>query len=76
MSMLESCTLGAANNGAGGSGRLGLPPYRELGVPGLGLPFKSARSYCGLDTEAGGLVQSWLRDGDHGRSGEPGREYG
>ena len=34
----------AANSGAGGSGRRGLPPYCEEGVPGLGLPFISAGS--------------------------------
>ena len=44
----------AENNGAGGSGRLGLPGllYREDGVPGLGLPFKSDGSYDADD--AGG----------------------
>lgn len=40
--------LPPANSGAGGSGRLGLPgrpPYLDDGVPGRGLPFKSAGSY-------------------------------
>lgn len=71
MSMLVSCPptvdAGPANNGAGGNGRLGLPPYRVLGVPGRGLPLISARSYWGL-------VQSVERAGLQGRKGEPGRE--
>lgn len=58
--------FGPVNNGAGGNGRRGLPPYLELGVPGLGLPFKSARSYPTLDTEGGRM---W--DGLHGRIGDP-----
>ena len=35
---------GPENRGAGGSGRLGLPPYLLEGVPGLGVPFISAGS--------------------------------
>jgi len=79
MSMLVSCpvpeAVGAENSGAGGNGRLGLPPYRVLGVPGRGLPLRSARSYCELETEGGlgGLVQS-ERAGLQGRRGEPGRD--
>jgi len=52
MVISESRETGRAapeNNGAGGSGRLGLPgrppPYLDDGVPGRGLPFKSAGSY-------------------------------
>lgn len=61
MSMVisESREVGLAppeKSGAGGSGRLGLPgrppPYLDDGVPGRGLPFKSAGSYETL--EAGG----------------------
>jgi hypothetical protein len=37
---------GPENNGAGGNGLLGLPPYLEEGVPGLDSPFKSTGSYC------------------------------
>lgn len=80
MSMLVSCVLvegaGAANNGAGGNGRLGLPPYLVLGVPGRGLPLRSARSYDELETDggAGGRVQSVERAGLQGRNGEPGRD--
>ena len=47
---------GPANRGAGGSGRRGLPPYFDDGVPGLGLPLMSAGSYGTVD--GGGLVQS------------------
>jgi hypothetical protein len=80
MSILVSCPpvvdRGPVNNGAGGNGRLGLPPYLELGVPGRGLPLRSARSYCGLNTDGGlgVLVQSEARLGDQGRVGEPGRD--
>ena len=78
--MLVSCSpiidRGAVNNGAGGNGRRGLPPYLELGVPGRGLPLRSARSYCELKTDGGlgALAHSptWL--GDQGRVGEPGRD--
>jgi hypothetical protein len=45
MSMLVSTVdFGPENNGAGGNGRRGLPPYLELGVPGRGLPLISERS--------------------------------
>ena len=37
---------GPENKGAGGRGLLGLPPYRDDGVPGRGLPFRSAGSYA------------------------------
>lgn len=76
--MLVSCAWldGAANNGAGGNGRLGLPPYLVLGVPGRGLPLISARSYCVLviDGAAVGRTQSVERAGLHGRKGDPGRD--
>lgn len=42
-----------ANSGAGGKGRLGLPPYLLDGVPGLGEPLMSAGSY---GTVEAGLV--------------------
>ena len=55
------------NRGAGGSGRFGLPPYFEDGVPGLGDPFKSAGSYGMFD--GGGREDREERDesreGDH-----------
>jgi len=55
-----------ANSGAGGSGRFGLPPYSEEGVPGLGMPLISAGSYA--TTDAGGLIQSLpCCEGVHGR---------
>ena len=75
MSILVSWVPLPENSGAGGSGRLGLPPYRELGVPGRGLPLMSARSYCEFDAlgGAGGRAQS-ERDGLHGRVGEDGRD--
>ena len=53
----------AANKGAGGSGRLGLPPYFDDGVPGLGLPFISAGSYAA--STGGGRLE-----GVHGLVGE------
>lgn len=43
------------NNGAGGSGLLGLPPYWLEGVPGLGAPFISGASNARF---GGGLVKS------------------
>ncbi len=57
------------NNGAGGSGRLGLPPYVEAGVPGLGLPLMSAGSYLML-TGGGRPYSEEVRDGVHGRVGD------
>jgi hypothetical protein len=39
----------AAKSGAGGKGLRGLPPYAEDGVPGRGLPFRSAGSYEATD---------------------------
>lgn len=60
---------GPENNGAGGRGRLGLPPYCEEGVPGRGLPFISGGSYAIF--EGGGLGMSDERlEGVHGRTGE------
>ncbi len=57
------------NNGAGGSGRLGLPPYCEEGVPGRGLPLISGGSYATF--EGGGLgISDDPLDGVHGRTGE------
>lgn len=57
-------------SGAGGSGRLGLPPYLEDGVPGLGLPFKSEGSN---DKFVGGGRENseTLDEGVHGLCGEP-----
>lgn len=57
------------NSGAGGSGRRGLPPYRLEGVPGLGVPLRSAGSNCKL--EGGGLLNSEEPlEGVQGRVGE------
>ena len=54
--------------GAGGSGRRGLPPYCDEGVPGLGLPLISEGSY---DTvEGGGRDQSTDARGVEGLRGE------
>lgn len=44
-----------AKRGAGGNGLLGLPPYLDEGVPGLGLPLRSAGSNCRF---GGGLLNS------------------
>src|SRR4051812_29419877 len=58
------------NSGAGGSGRRGLPLYVDAGVPGLGLPFRSAGSYR-VETGGGGrLYSDEMRDGVHGRLGD------
>jgi hypothetical protein len=38
--------VGPEKRGAGGKGLLGLPPYLDEGVPGLGLPLRSAGSNC------------------------------
>lgn len=66
---LRADAPGPEKSGAGGSGRLGLPPYREEGVPGLGLPFRSGGSYCRL--VGGGLPNSEaLPEGVHGRVGD------
>ena len=46
-----------ANKGAGGSGRRGLPPYLDEGVPGLGLPLRSGGSNCMF--VGGGLLNSF-----------------
>jgi hypothetical protein len=40
----RALAVGPENNGAGGSGLRGLPPYCEEGVPGRGLPLRSAGS--------------------------------
>ena len=68
---------GPANNGAGGKGLLGLPPYLELGVPGRDLPSISLGSNC---TFGGGLAMNSLDPllGLHDRVGEirPLLEYG
>lgn len=69
--LLESLDTGrpAANRGAGGSGRFGLPPYLDDGVPGRGLPLISAGSYETVD--AGGLGQSVeALDGVQDRDGD------
>jgi len=49
---------GPENRGAGGSGRRGLPPYRELGVPGLEAPLISDGSK--LMFGGGGRIYSAL----------------
>ena len=75
--MSAEVLFGAApeNNGAGGSGLRGLPPYFEEGVPGRGLPLMSGGSYTTLD--GGGLVQSdEPLDGVNGRTGETRPEPG
>lgn len=60
---------GPENSGAGGNGRLGLPPYRDEGVPGRGLPFKSGGSY--RKSTGGGLPNSEEPlEGLHDRVGE------
>jgi hypothetical protein len=69
--MVESRETGLppAKRGAGGSGLLGLPPYREDGVPGRGLPFMCSGS--NETDEAAGRGQSPdPRDGVHGLPGE------
>lgn len=57
-----------ANRGAGGRGLLGLPPYCDEGVPGLGLPLRSAGSYC-TGVGGGRDQSSELLVGDTGRRG-------
>lgn len=61
---------GLEKRGAGGRGRLGLPPYLEDGVPGRGLPFNSEGSNERL--VGGGRENSeTLDEGVHGLCGEP-----
>jgi hypothetical protein len=56
---------GPENSGAGGSGLRGLPPYLDEGVPGLGLPLRSAGSNWTF-VGGGGLPRSEEpRDGVH-----------
>ena len=60
---------GPEKRGAGGNGLLGLPPYLEDGVPGLGLPLRSAGSKDRF--EGGGLLYSEEPlEGVHGRVGD------
>ena len=59
---------GPENNGAGGNGRLGLPPYRLEGVPGLGAPLSSGGSK--LTTDGGGLLKSTDPRVSHDRVGD------
>jgi hypothetical protein len=59
----------AANSGAGGSGLRGLPPYTDDGVPGRGLPFRSAGSYEATDGVGRGQSVD-ARDGVEGRMGD------
>lgn len=78
--IVVSANAAFENRGAGGSGLRGLPPYCEEGVPGLGLPFKSALSYCGAFVGAR-LQSTEFLDGVLGRTGEDvrlrgGSEYG
>lgn len=66
---LRALAPGPENNGAGGSGRLGLPPYLEEGVPGLGTPLISEGSNWIPD--GGGLPSSdEPREGVQGRVGD------
>ena len=66
---LRADAPGPENNGAGGNGLLGLPPYLEEGVPGLGLPLRSAGSKDRF--EGGGLLSSEEpREGVQGRVGD------
>ena len=58
----------AEKSGAGGRGRRGLPPYVEAGVPGRGLPLRSAGSYRELS--GGGREYSDAADGVQGLLGE------
>jgi hypothetical protein len=63
--------LPPANRGAGGRGRFGLwlPPYRDEGVPGRGLPCMCSGSK--ETVEAGGRGQSLpTADGVHGLEGD------
>lgn len=71
-SSAKVCELRAEleKSGAGGSGRLGLPPYFEEGVPGRGLPLRSDGSNDRL--VGGGRENSEILDeGVHGLCGEP-----
>jgi len=67
---------GPENNGAGGNGLLGLPPYRLDGVPGLGAPLSSGGSKFTL--AGGGLLKSEEPRDSHDRVGDarPVGEYG
>jgi hypothetical protein len=65
---VEPCAP-AENSGAGGRGRLGLPPYVDAGVPGLGLPLMSAGSYR-LLMGGGRPYSDEVRDGVQGRVGD------
>lgn len=60
---------GPENSGAGGRGRLGLPPYLDEGVPGLGSPSRSTGSNCRF---GGGtrLYSEDVREGLHERVGD------
>lgn len=74
LTVLPSVEIGfpPAKSGAGGRGRLGLPPYSDEGVPGRGLPCSSAGSYGVV--EGGGLIHSVPPcEGVHGLEGEPER---
>jgi hypothetical protein len=62
---LRALAPGFENSGAGGSGLCELPPYLEDGVPGLGLPLRSAGSNR-MFVGGGGLPSSEdPRDGVH-----------
>ena len=58
---VDPCDDGCWNSGAAGSGRRGLPPYVDAGVPGRGLPLRSAGSY--LATGGGRLKSGDMREG-------------
>jgi hypothetical protein len=73
--VVSVAALFAENNGAGGKGLRGLPPYCDDGVPGRGLPLISGGSY--ETVEAGGLGQSVdTREGVDGLTGERGFAVG
>lgn len=59
----------AAKSGAGGNGLRGLPPYADDGVPGRGLPFRSAGSYEATDGVGRGQSVG-PREGVEGRTGD------
>lgn len=61
-----------AKSGAGGSGRFGLPPYSDEGVPGRGEPLSSAGSY-GMFIDGGRIQSVFCCEGVHGLDGESDR---
>lgn len=61
-----------AKSGAGGSGRFGLPPYSDDGVPGRGEPLSSAGSY-GMFIGGGRIQSVFCWEGVHDLDGESDR---